>query len=142
MKDPLLDDINFEREALEKQRALRDIQNLQKKDFYGQILISVLVSLSIIFLAMQIMAEGVSMPVLLSQSIIIVLYILALVISQNNKILAYIIAFSTFLSTKIFIFFLTYSIFIEDIFWTILVGGAFAVFIYEAYELKKLKEKL
>ena len=139
------ENMSNEQKRLEKQEELRivaQIKAIQEKDWYGMVLISIVMAL--IFIRVLILSQvgTISLPELIINGMMIGVHGILLFLSQSDKLIAYVGGLLVFLITLGLNFLFVDSFFLRTVYISLVIIGSYSLFIYDQAKLKKLKSKL
>jgi len=141
MKNEILDDKSYESESDLIQTRTR-IRKIESRNWYGSILISVVMGFILISMLVYLDTSGFSMPVILINSLLICIHVILLFLSKTDKLLAYTGGLFIFVITVVLNLMLTKVFFMNRILLTLVIIGSYVFFIFEEFQLKRLKSRL
>ena len=133
---------NLELTDIEKGQLKSKIRKIEEKNWYGIILICIVIGL--IFISTTIISYelGISMPIILINCLLITIHFILLFLSKNDKLIAYSGALIVFIITVILNMIITETSIFDKTVWVIAILGSYSIFIYEEFKLKRLKTQL
>lgn len=126
----------------ERLRLLLKIKEIEKKNWYGMVLICIIIGLILVSLLVKSVAFEFSMPFVIINVFLIIIHAILLYLSKSDKLMAYVGGLITFLVTIFLNVLMARVLYLGAVFWIIVIVGSYLIFIYEEIKLKRLKSKL
>lgn len=139
MKD---NQIQEEIRTSEKVKIYAKIKNLEAKNWYGMILISIVAILILFSTILQARYEMIEMPLIIINSVLFIVHFIFLYLAMTDKVMAYSGGLLVFLILLFLNILLSEGFYLGKIIWVLAIIGSYVIFIYEAIKLKTLKTKI
>lgn len=133
---------NRQRNKAKDQLLQQQIHEIESKNWYGVVLICIVIALIIISTLLHTLTFGFNVFLVIINTLLISMHLIALYLAQSDKLLAYSAALLLFFVFIVSHFLITNILMLKSIFWDLAIIGAYCIFIYEEVKLKKLKTKI
>jgi len=133
---------DFNEEERKKIILRSEIRKIEEKNWYGIVLICIVIGLILILTSMHMAIFGLSIPNLVISFLIICSHIILLVLSKTDKLMAYSGGLTAFIVYIILYTIMLKIIPLKLIFWSLIIITSYLIFIYEEFKLKGLKSKI
>lgn len=138
----LIDDNFDSKKSQDINKWKMEINDIESKNWFGIILICVVIGLITISLFISYSIVELELPIVIINLLLITVHIVLLYLTKVDKLIAYSGGLISFLMTFILNIILTKTFFLNNAFIGLVIIGSYIIFIYEELKLKKLKAKI